>query len=392
VKHILGTAAVALAAAIGAPAFAECPAPESAAVQAGVNIVLAAEAQNADFNVLTARAAALAKECSKNAYVQKAAALVFNKAFNASKNGAEALSRADLAWSYLLAMRAASNGNEPPVLVMINNNQPSEFGVYQEPDPKESILGNLFSIEMATGALASQHLPVKAGEKLRACGMYDYGDASTASHIMQNNAAVDIPPALNMLDRLIAICTPKMSKTSSERYMLGMRARVAVKRVKAKPDRPDAMALLQQAQADSKAFATLDPDYDLVYWSKSDAEELDALILKRKQDAAPTPAEADWFKPGNPENPKVVAAIAAKLDAAWKIDEPLWTGGKFETYRKVMGELQDRMYKSNNLPAARAAIYAAAKGQSDGSLRSAETKGLRAPPDFLWNFLKPAAN
>jgi hypothetical protein len=126
-----------------------------------------------------------------------------------------------------------------------------------------------------------------------------------------------------------------------------------------------------------------------VFWSTSDRENLEALALDVRAANMTLPPETDWFRPGNPESPAVVRAIAAKLDEAWAIDAPLGISGAYKTYRTLIGDLYNKVMLSKNVAPARHALALAAKGHAEGAMRSSENKGLKAPPGFLWNWIDP---
>jgi hypothetical protein len=146
------------------------------------------------------------------------------------------------------------------------------------------------------------------------------------------------------------------------------------------------MALLQKAQADGERFSELSPTFN-AYWTEADATGLVQLIAKQKILDAPTPDEANWFDPGNTTNAKVIAAIAARLDAAFFAD-----AGKspFTAYRKTLQDLVALAGRSGNVVAARHAIAVAAKAQGNGAMRGAETKAMEPTPTSLWSYVEPA--
>ncbi|MDZ4759747.1 MAG: hypothetical protein SGJ21_01565 [Alphaproteobacteria bacterium] len=151
-----------------------------------------------------------------------------------------------------------------------------------------------------------------------------------------------------------------------------------------------AVLLLAKAEADSKRFLELNPEGDSAYWSKYDETLLKQVGETVRIAALPDIAEADWFKPGNPESPKVVRAIAQKFDEAWAKDAPKGVAGAFQTYRDLVKALvYDRAIPSGNMAPAKRAIALAAQGHANGEFRATANRDLKAPPEFLWNWIDP---
>jgi hypothetical protein len=371
-----------LAAALATPAFAECPAD---AVQTAVNINLSAGDQKADLVAIAAQMAALVKLCPAQPHVLKVAAMLHGDLTEVAKTSDKVYEQALAAWTYFSAMRTARGPNEKPVMIMVGR-QPRELDVYASDGLEAGLIGNLYVAEVKANKLTPDHEKMKAGEKVRACGYYDPIDVQNTAFFIQKNLKTPIPPAMNYIDRAAAACEKEMDKGVNDR-ILGLRASTWHKLVEADPARSDGDALMTVALRDVKRFHEINPTWDSAYLSSYDADQIEAFAKKRMINAAPLPAEEDWFKPGNPENPRVVAALAAKLDAAWAIDAPLGLAGAYKTYRDLIGALYTRTMTSGNVNPARHALALAAQGHSDGSLRSPATKDLKSPPDFLWNWI-----
>jgi len=371
----------AFAAAVAPAGWAQCP-PQPVQDMVGLDLQVA---KAASLEEVAAKADALAKACASDAYVQRVAAIVHTDINTRMTDAASAWPHAVKAWEYVLAMRATAPPNEKPVLVMANG-APIEVRIYGPGNFDQEMLLNLISTEMATGKFIPDHAPLAANEKLRACTGWDAAHAQYAATIAGENLQQHVAPVLNFLDRAARMCNPAESINSR---IIAVRARLIVKMVKANSKRAGAIALLDTALADSKRFFEVRPNGDLAYWSKSDAEDLTKLSDQVKGVKPVLPPEADWFKTGNTESPAIIAAIAAKLDAAWAIDEPLGASAGFRTYRNEMTRLYDQAIKSGNIAAAKHALALAAQGHSNGAMRSAATKALSPPPGFLWSWLDP---
>ena len=366
-------------------ASAECPA---GGLQTAVNIYSSTGQPGANPDAIAAQIDMLATTCASNPHVQKVAAMTYQALTTNAGDIGKAYDRAVSAWTYQGAMRRARGANEKPVMIMVNG-QAGQVDVYANDGHEEALLINLFVLELKSGKLYSDHQPLKPGEKARACGEWDAIDVQNASWFIRKNLKTHIPPALDFIDRASAACAATIDKGVNPR-ILGLRASALYALINDNPKRPDAVAMLDKALADSKRFMELRPGGDSVYWSTYDRDRLDALSAKVRLDNLPLPPEDDWFKPGNPESPAVVRALAAKLDDAWAIDAARGIGGAYRTYRDLIGGLYDKAMKSGNVMAARHAVALAAQGQANGSMRKSETRELQAPPDFLWNWIDPA--
>jgi hypothetical protein len=386
-KMLAVAVSVSLTAFAVSAAYAECPAT---GLQDAANIYISTGLPTIDADAIAARTDALAKACASSPHVQKAAAMTFHALTARAGDDSKAFDRAVSAWTYLEAMRKVRGPNEAPAMVMVDG-QATEIDVYAADKIEEGLLVDVLIAEVNSGKRYPDHRPLQPGEKPRACGQWDALDVQNAAWFVRKNPKTDIPPALDFIERAYAACAATIDKGVNPR-ILALRAMALYGMVAENPKRPDAVAMLDKAQADSKRYFQIVPNGDGAYWSTYDRDRLDELTAKVRLDNTPLPPEADWFKPGNPENPAVVRAIAAKLDDAWAIDAPLGVGGAYKTYRGVINALYTKAMTSGNMVPARHAVALAAQGHSDGSMRRPETKELPTPPEFLWNWIdtKPA--
>jgi hypothetical protein len=331
---------------------------------------------------------AIVKTCASNPNVLKVAAMTYHNLSANASDVARAYDRAVAAWTYYDAMRGARRPDQASVTVMAGG-RPAQIDLYANDKSEETLFVSLIAAEMKSGNVYPDHKPLMPGEKPRVCRNWDASDAQNASWFVRHNVKIDIAPAMNFLDRVAAACAGAMENSVNDR-ILGLRAKALYELLKDNQKRPGALAMLDKAAADSRRFFQINPNGDTLYWSTYDRDRLDALALEVRAANMALPPEADWFKPGNPESPAVVRAIAVKLDDAWAIDEPLGTGGAYRTYRALIGDLFDKAMRSKNVMPARHAIALAAKGHSDGTMRGAGTKALKAPPGFLWNWIDPS--
>src|SRR5262249_12332953 len=132
------------------------------------------------------------------------------------------------------------------------------------------------------GLLAPQHQPLKPGEKPGPCGKSDAADAQYAAFLVQENPARDVPGAMNLINRAAAACEPVIGQ-GANRFIFAVRARTLLKQVKAKPTRPDADAMLQQAQSDARRYREAKGAWDDAYLTAADAAAIDQLIAERKK-------------------------------------------------------------------------------------------------------------
>lgn len=364
-------------------AFAECPA---GAVQQVVDLDLQVP-QSSDLAGLGAKVDAIAAACPTDAYVQKAAAIAHSDIRSRITEPAKAFEHAEKAWGYVMKMRDVQPSNEVNVSVAVANGQHIPVRIFSNDDFDTHLLLDLFVAEVASGKLAAEHQPVRPNERLRACRSWDPVDAQAAGRIINENLDKDIPPALNMLDRLAAICTDIAGRNQNN-LIIAVRARALYKMVDKNPTRPDAIALLDRALVDSKRFFEARPNGDTAYWSTFDRTRLEDLAQRLKNPVLP---EADWFKPGYPEKPEVIEAIAMKLDDAWAVDAPKGSAGSaaYKTYRDAIAALYARATTSGNIAPSKRAIALAAKGHSEGNYRKPTNRALAPPPGFLWNWIDP---
>lgn len=364
-------------------AKADCP---STGLQDAVNIYSGVgTATGPVVDGLAQENASLIKACGSKPHVLKIAALTYQGLTGRTQDPAKQYEYAVAARKTYVAMRDARAPNESEQFVMINN-QPLYIGVYGNDPAEAQILENVFIMESRTNKLTPDHMPVDAAASAKACPAWSKTDAFNAASFIRKNAKTDIPSARNYIDRLIAACGK--ASPSDRVQLLAARAKVNYDLLKASPQRANANPMLDQLIADSRTIFELKPGGDSIFWSTYDRDRLTALI----EEVRPTPLtpEADWFKPGNPEKPETVKAIAKKLDAAWAIDEPLGIGAKFQNYRALITDLYAKATASGNVAPARKALALAAKGHADGSLRAASNKGLKSPPDFLWKWIDPS--
>ncbi len=385
-KFLAGTLVISSAFLFASAAQAECPAN---GLQTAVDIYAAVGKPGANSNVIASQMDAIAKVCASSPHVLKVAALTYHNLSAGASNAEEAYDRAATAWRYFDAMRdARRRENEAPVMVMAGQ-QAAQIDVYADDKSEETLFLSLIAAEMRSGNVYPDHRPVQPGEAPRACKTWDAIDAQNASWFVRKNVKVDIPPALNFIDRASTACADAMEKSVNAR-ILGLRASALYELLKDNPKRPGAIGMLEKALGDSKRYFQIHPKGDIAYWSISDRDKLEALALEVRAANMGLPPEADWFKPGNPESPAVVRAIAAKLDEAWATDAPLGISGAYKTYRALIGDLYNKVMLSKNVVPARHALALAAKGHAEGTMRSAETKDLKAPPGFLWNWIDPS--
>lgn len=374
------------AAVLASPAFAQQCMP--GAVQTAATLAAMVQ-QDLNRDVAFNQITQLARDCPKQPHVQKLAGLAYASTLSTIANPQKLYDQALAGWNYVLAMRASRGDSEAPVDVMLAG-QMTRIDVYANDKFEADVLQGLLVAETRSGKFHPDHQPLVAGEAMRSCGKWELSDAQVAAFLIQENPRTEIPAARNALDRAIAACSGAMDKNLNDN-LLALRARTFMMLVKDNPDRPDAQQLLDVAQTDAMRFHELNPQWDRIYFAESDAQALDKLVAIRQMAASPTPPEEEWFSGANPDNPKVIAAIAARLDAAWAKDEPQWAAGGFRTYRDTLGAFYSKAMTSKNVVPARQAIYAAAKGHADGSMRSAGTQALREPPGFLWTWIEPKA-
>ena len=334
---------------------------------------------------LARETAALIKACSTKPHVLRVAAMTYQGLTGRTQDAAKQYEYAVAAWMTYKAMRDARAPNESEQLVMVGG-KPTYIGVYGNDPAEAQILQNVFIVETRTGKLIPEHMPVDAAASAKACEDWAGIDSMNASSFIRKNAKSDIPPARNLLDRLVAACT-KATKYNFT-TVLSSRAKASYELLKDNTKLPNADRMLDQLIADSNKIFEIHPTGYTVFWSTYDRDRLNALVEEMRP--APLTPEADWFKPGNPEKPETVKAIAKKLDAAWAIDEPLGIGAKYQNYRGLLTDLYAKTTTSGNVAPARKALALAAKGHADGSLRAAANKGLKSPPDFLWKWIDPS--
>lgn len=363
-------------------AKADCP---PGALQHAGDILTAAAQPTPNLEEVAAKTAARAESCTKDPHVLRVAAMTYQTLTGKTTDHQKAFGYAVRAWTSVQAMRAARADNEAPRTILFDKAYVN-IDVYSLDGFEARILENLFITEVRSGKFFPDHAPLSTNAT-RACNEWDSSDVHAAALFVRKNIKTDIPPALNYINRMLATCDGKINPNNFA-TMIALRTKVNYELLKDRPDRPNAQALLDQALADSKRFFSLRPNGDSIYWSTYDRDRLTALVEEMRP--APLTPEADWFKPGNPEKPETVKAIAKKLDAAWAIDEPLGIGAKYQNYRGLITDLYKLTSASGNVAPARKALAHAAKGHSDGSLRAAANKGLKSPPDFLWKWIDPS--
>ena len=362
-------------------AKAECP---PGALQHAADILTAAAQPAPNIEEIAAKAAARAEACPKDPHVLKVTATTYQALTGKTTDPQKAFGYATRAWTSVQAMRAARASNEAPRTILFDKAYVN-VDVYSLDGFEARILENLFITEVRSGKFFPDHAPFTANVT-RACTEWDSMDVHAAAMFVRKNIKTDIPPALNFINRAIAMCDGKTNPNFFTQ-MVALRAKVNYELLKDRPDRPNAQAMLDQALADSKRFLLVRPGGDSIYWSTSDADKLQQLMEQMRPDALVLPA--DWYKSNVAAKPATVRAIALRLDGAWAIDAPLGVAAAYKNYRGVISGLYREAGLSDDSAAAKRALFLAAKGHSDGSLRSAANKGLKAPPDILWTWIDP---
>jgi hypothetical protein len=358
------------------PAAAECL---DTALQSTVDAFNEAVRPNANATAGLARIDALVAACPADPYVQRIAAQTY--ATVPAPNAAESVKRLARSRELFRQMWITTGNRNWDVRTAMGAAGPLYIGFNDLYEIESQVRDLLFQAEQLSGQLAPEDMPVGQGAPVRACALRDSSDAQRAWFWIKDRG--DHPGAFNQLDRTIAMCAATPASANAE--LFAYRAKALVASARRGVDKPGAVDKLNRARADAATFLRLRGQHELIYWSKSDETELDALLIK----ATGVPPRETWFKPPLLSDPIVEKYIGLALDAAWAEDAKTGRASLYKTYRGVVTQLYALAAQSQDVRAARTALFRAASAHATGGARAPENAGLPAPPDYLWKWTDP---
>lgn len=366
-------------------ALAQCPETELQQAVDRFNLIGAADA---GMTRLANVSLHQIERCKDDPHVLKVTALALaNASINTTDDNLR-LNWADGAWRAWLAMLdhiPGANAPEPRRVQMGAVQTPIDFNGM--PDTSKSLVTMLLGAEERTGRTTPSSQPAEPGVSYtQVCGYYHGSLARAVNDVVRDHPQVT--SAWNLMDRIAQSCRGDQGPNALNTREV--RASAALRWARANPDAPEALPRLLKAADDSHVILKASSSGSM-FWKRPNEDDLLTQLAKAMAANNHSAPQDEWFKPERIEHPEVMASIGLAIDAAWAEDSRVGISGAYANYRKVVSDSLAAINKLDD-PEKRArwSLYRALNAHAKGTIRRPENASLRAPPEFLYNWVSPA--